>query len=321
MLINYQYCDLSVRKQCSLLGINRSGLYYVPCKASEEDERIMRELDEQYTKTPFYGVEKMTAHLHRSGIRIGHNKVRRLMRKLGLEAIYPKPRLSISSPEHTAYPYLLGGLKIKRPDQVWATDITYIRLAKGFVYLVAVMDWFSRHVLSWNLSTTLEAEFCVSALKSALLLATPEIFNSDQGSQFTSGIFIKVLKETGVRISMDGRGRCFDNIFVERLWRTLKYEEVYIHDYMSVANARDSIARYFDFYNTERLHQALDYKTPTEVYLGIKSEAKPSASKLRTIFVSSPTSLGEGPFSTRQKSWITCRETQENQAAVSTLTL
>ncbi|MCP4652643.1 MAG: IS3 family transposase, partial [Candidatus Omnitrophica bacterium] len=155
---------------------------------------------------------------------------------LGLEAIYPKPRLSISSPEHKTYPYLLGGLKIARPNQVWATDITYIRLAKGFVYLVAIMDWFSRHVLSWSLSTTLEAEFCVSALKNALLLGTPEIFNSDQGSQFTSRTFIKVLKEIGVQISMAGRGRCFDNIFIERLWRTLKYEEVYIHDYTSVSN-------------------------------------------------------------------------------------
>ncbi len=234
----------------------------------------MRKIDEQYTKTPFYGVEKMTAHLHSLEIKIGHNKVRHLMRNLGLEAIYPKPRLSILSAEHTTYPYLLGGLQIKRPNQVWATDITYIRLSKGFVYLVAVMDLFSRHVLSWSLSTTLEADFCVLALKKALLLATPEIFNSDQGSQFTSNNFTKVLKEAGVHISMDGRGRCFDNIFIERLWRTLKYEEVYIHDYTSVTNARDNIGRYFAFYNTERLHQALDYKTPIEVYLEEKQENK-----------------------------------------------
>ena len=260
--------ELSVRRQCDLLGISRSGLYYKHRGISDLDQNIMRMLDEQYTETPFYGVEKMTAWLHRNKVIIGHNKVRRLMRTMGLETIFPKPRLSMPSSEHKIYPYLLKNVRIKRPNQVWSTDITYIRLVKGFVYLVAVMDWFSRYVLSWRLSTSLDADFCVAALKEALEEACPDIFNTDQGSQFTSNQFIMVLKKFGIRISMDGRGRAFDNIFIERLWRTLKYEEVYTHDYESVSRARERIGKYFEFYNTDRIHQSLGYHTPEEAHYG-----------------------------------------------------
>ncbi len=260
---------LSIRRQCVLLGIARSGLYYKPIGISDLDQDIMRIIDEQYTKAPIYGVEKMTAWLHREGVGIGHNKVRRLMRTMGLEAIFPKPRLSIPFSKHKIYPYLLNSIEIKRPNQVWSTDITYIRLAKGFVYLVAIMDWFSRYVLSWRLSTSLDADFCIVALEDALTQARPEIFNSDQGSQFTSDAFTQVLKKANVRISMDGRGRVFDNIFIERLWRTVKYEEVYIHEYEGVSSARQGIGRYFRFYNTDRLHQSLAYQTPVEAHYGI----------------------------------------------------
>jgi putative transposase len=258
--------DFSIRRQCSLLGISRSGLYYQPRGAFEGDVEIMRLIDEQYTGSPFYGVERMSAWLNRNGVKIGHNKVRRLMRTMGLEAVYPKPRLSVSSPEHRIYPYLLNGLKIFRPNQVWAADITYIRLTGGFVYLTAVMDWFSRYVLSWRLSTSPDTEFCTAALEDALSQARPEIFNSDQGCQYTSREFTSVLKKADVRISMDGRGRVFDNIFVERLWRSVKYEEVHIHDYGCVGDARQGIGKYFKFYNKERLHQSLGYITPEEVY-------------------------------------------------------
>ncbi len=260
---------LSVRRQCALLGISRSGLYYKPRGVSDLDLDIMRMIDEQYTETPFYGVEKMTAWLRRrQGIRIGHNKVRRLARAMGLEAVYPKPRLSMPSCEHKIYPYLLKNMEIKKPNQVWATDITYIRLARGFVYLAAIMDWFSRYVLSWRLSISLDADFCVAALEEALKQSCPEIFNSDQGSQFTSNEFTAVLKKAEVRISMDGRGRVFDNIFIERLWRSVKYEEVYIHDYVDVRAARQGIGRYFRLYNKDRLHQSLDYHTPEEAHYG-----------------------------------------------------
>jgi putative transposase len=263
-------CDVSIRKQSALLGISRSGLYYHPRGTDQAELEIMKMIDEQYTNTPFYGIERMTAQLKREGVRIGHNKVRRLMRTMGLEAIYPKPRLSVSCPDHTIYPYLLKGIKVLRPNQVWATDITYIRMMSGFVYLVAIMDWFSRYVISWRISTSLDAQFCIAALEEALSQVRPEIFNSDQGSQFTSHDFTTVLKGAGVRISMDGRGRVFDNIFVERLWRSVKYEEVYIQDYDCVADARHSLGKYFQFYNTSRLHQALGYKTPEEIHYCLK---------------------------------------------------
>lgn len=278
-MIERQGCQLSTRAQCRLLGVNRSMVYYEPRGVSDSDLAVMRLLDEQYTRTPQYGVERMTAWLKRIGIVIGHNRVRRLMRLMGLEAIYPKPRLSQpSGQEHRKYPYLLRGLTIDRPNHVWATDITYIRLWRGFVYLVAIMDWHSRYVLNWALSTTLDADFCVEALREALAIARPEIFNTDQGPQFTSDAFIGVLKDAGIAISMDGRGRVFDNIFVERLWRSVKYEEVYLKDYGTVDEARQNLSGYFHLYNYERLHQSLGYLTPAEVYFGHEADLRCSAS-------------------------------------------
>jgi putative transposase len=226
----------------------------------------MRLIDEQYTRTPFYGVPKMTAWLRRQGHKVNPKRIRRLMRLLGLEAIYPKPKLSLPNVQHKVYPYLLRNISIERVDQVWSTDITFIRLYQGFIYLTAVMDWLSRYVLSWSISNTLEAEFCIDALERALSQGTPEIFNTDQGSQFTSPRFTRILLNKEIAISMDGRGRALDNIFVERLWRSVKYEEVYLHDYQSVAEARKGIKRYLHLYNYERPHQSLSYKTPAEVY-------------------------------------------------------
>ena len=228
----------------------------------------MRLLDGQYTETPFYGRRKMRRFLGEEGWPVGHNRVARLMRLMGIEAIYPKPRLSLPADGARRYPYLLKGLNIVRPNQVWGTDITYVRLLHGFAYLVAIMDWFSRYVISWSLSVTLDAAFCVDALDRALAIANPEIFNSDQGSQFTSADFTGRLESAGVRISMDGRGRCFDNIFTERLWRTVKYEDIYLKDYAAVPEARSGLGNYFNFYNKRRFHQSLDYKTPEAIYAG-----------------------------------------------------
>ncbi len=259
--------ELSVRRQCELLGVNRSGLYYEPLGESEENLRFMRLIDEQYTRAPFYGSRKMTEWLVTEGYPVNRKRIRRLMEVMGIEAVYPKPKLSQPEEGHRIYPYLLRGVAVERINQVWSTDITYIRMAQGFVYLVAVMDWFSRYVLSWSLSLTLELDFCVEALRSALRRGQPEIFNSDQGSQFTSEKFTAELAAKDIAISMDGRGRCMDNIFIERLWRSLKYEEVYLKDYASVAEARAGIERYLRFYNQERLHQSLDYRTPAAIYL------------------------------------------------------
>jgi len=264
--INRDDADLSVREQCNLLGLSRSGLYYVPAGPSAEDLQVMRLLDEQYTATPFYGVERMTAALQRRGLVIGHNRVRRLLRVMGLLAIYPKPRLSLGGSAQRVYPYLLQALSIDRPNQVWCADITYIRLWRGFAYLVALMDWFSRYVVSWELSVSLETEFCLTALEAALGQARPAIINTDQGSQFTSGAWTGLLEQAQIAISMDGRGRVFDNIFIERLWRSLKYEEVYLKEYGQVPDARLGIGAWFDFYNHRRLHAALGYRTPGEVY-------------------------------------------------------
>jgi len=264
---------MSVRQQCRLLNVPRSTLYYAPHGPRACDLAVMRQIDEQYTQTPFYGVERMAVSLQRMGMTIGHNRVRRLMRLMGLEAIYPKPRLSVpGGPEHRVYPYLLRGVRIERPNQVWSADITYIRLSAGFVYLTAILDWFSRYVVSWSLSTTLDAWFCVEALREALGSARPEIVNTDQGSQFTGGSWIEALKEAGVAISMDGRGRVFDNIFTERLWRTVKYEEVYLKDYADADEAWWGLNEYFGFYNRDRPHQALGYRTPAEVHFGIGGE-------------------------------------------------
>ncbi len=265
-MIELGHPDLSVRRQCALLGIARSGLYYEPVGPNREDLELMRLLDEQYTRTPFYGVRKMTRFLHSLGYGADVKRVRRLLRLMGLEAIYPKPRLSFNGAEHRKFPYLLCGLDISRPNQVWCADITYLRLRQGFGYLVAIMDWFSRYVLSWEVSNTLEADFCVSALEAALRVARPEISNTDQGSQFTSEDFIGKLEKAEVRISMDGKGRFLDNIFVERLWRTVKYEDVFIRDYETLSDARVGLRRYFPFYNDERFHETLDYQTPAQVY-------------------------------------------------------
>jgi putative transposase len=257
---------ISIARQCELLRISRGAYYYRPRGESPLNLELMRRIDEQYTRTPFYGVPRMTAWLQRESYPINEKRVRRLMRRMGLEAVYPKPWLSQPSSEHRKYPYLLRNLLIDRADQVWAADLNYIRLSQGFVYLIAIMDWFSRYVLAWEISMSLEKEFCLLALERALDRSTPEIFNTDQGVQFTSVEFIRSLESAGIRVSMDGRGRVFDNIFVERLWRTVKYEEVYLHDYQTVEQAWCGLAKYFRFYNQERLHQALGYRTPQEVY-------------------------------------------------------
>ena len=256
-----------MRRQCELLGVNRSGLYYEPLGESDENLALMRLLDEQYTRTPFYGSRKMVEWLGTQGFNVNRKRISRLMALMGIEAVYPKPKLSQPGEGHRIYPYLLRGVEVNRANQVWSTDITYIRMAQGFVYLVAVMDWFSRYVLSWSLSLTMEIDFCIEALKSALRRGRPDIFNSDQGSQFTSEKFTGVLAAREIAISMDGRGRCMDNIFIERLWRSLKYEEVYLKDYVSVNEARAGIAKYFRFYNQERLHQSLEYRTPAAIWL------------------------------------------------------
>lgn len=266
-LVEPGHGEISVRRQCELLGANRSSLYYEPMGETEENLRLMRLLDEQYTRTPFFGSRRMTAWLITQGYDVNRKRVSRLMEVMGIEAVYPKPKLSQPGEGHKIYPYLLRGVTVDRPDQVWSTDITYIRMAQGFVYLVAVMDWFSRFVLSWSLSLTMEIDFCIEALRAALRRGRPEIFNSDQGVQFTSEKFTGELAAKDIAISMDGRGRCMDNIFIERLWRSLKYEEVYLKDYASVTEARTEIERYFRFYNHERLHQSLDYQTPAALYV------------------------------------------------------
>lgn len=229
---------------------------------------LMRLLDEQYTRTPFYGVLRMVAWLQREGIPANPKRIRRLMRLMGLEAIYPKPRLSDPHPDHVIYPYLLRGLTVDRPDQVWCADITYIRLKQGFVYLVAVMDWHSRYVLSWSLSPSLEEEFCLDALERALTKSSdiPEIVNTDQGSQFTGKAWIKIVLGQGSQVSMDGRGRALDNVFIERLWRSLKYEKIYLNEYENIPGVRAGIKEYLTYYNTIRPHQSLNYRTPWEVY-------------------------------------------------------
>lgn len=258
-----------MKRQCALLGLSRSSLYYEPTPESAEDLRLKRLLDEEYTRHPFYGARRMTTWLQEDKAEpVNVKRVRRLMRAMGLEAMYPKPKLSLPGDGHLIYPYLLRGVTIHRPNQVWGTDITYIRLAHGFLYLMAVLDWYSRYVVSWEVSVTMEAAFCVAGLDAALRRGTPDIFNSDQGAQFTSLDFTGRLAAQDIRISMDGRGRAFDNIFVERLWRTVKYEEVYLHDYEDVPTAVAGLKRYFRFYNEERRHQSLNGKTPAMLYGG-----------------------------------------------------
>jgi putative transposase len=268
MMIEPKHKSISIGRQCDLLGLPRASYYYVPKGDDTYNQLMMNLLDEQFTRTPFYGVPRMTAWLRREGYDVNPKRIRRLMRQMGLEAVYPKKRLSKAHPAHKKYPYLLRDVVIDRPDQAWCADITYIRLQQGFVYLVVIMDWYSRYVLAWDISITLEAFFCIEALKRALMISRPEIFNTDQGVQFTSTDFTEILERKGISISMDGRGRVYDNIFVERLWRTVKYEEVYLYQYLTVADARRGLGRYFHFYNTERIHEALGYKTPHEIYFG-----------------------------------------------------
>lgn len=267
-MLEPNHTTLSLARQCALIGLPRSTAYYRSRRDDMLDLELMRLMDQQYLRTPFYGVRRFADWLCDQGYAVGFKRVRRLMRTLGIEAIYPKPRLSRPAPEHRIYPYLLRKLTIGRPNQVWCADITYIRMWRGFAYLVAVMDWFSRYVLSWQLSNTLDAAFCAEALDEALAMGTPEIFNTDQGSQFTSTEFTGRLDKAQVRISMDGRGRCFDNIFIERLWRSVKYEEVYLYDYADLREARSRLGQYFDFYNHERRHQGLGRATPYLIHAG-----------------------------------------------------
>lgn len=257
---------LSLRRQCVLLGLNRAALYYHPVKVGAAALDLIALLDRQYLRTPFYGSRRMTVWLQTQGHMVNRKRVQHLMQRMGLAAIYQRPRTSRPAPEHRIYPYLLRGLPITRVNQVWAADITYIPMAHGFLYLVAVMDWVSRYVLAWRLSNLLDTSFCVAAVAEALSKGHPDIFNTDQGSQFTDEDFTGVLRDHGVAISMDGRGRFSDNIFVERLWRSLKYEEVYLKAYASVAEARQAITAYLEFYNNERLHQALEYRAPRQVF-------------------------------------------------------
>ena len=265
-MVDREHPSLPIVGQCALLGVSRSSLYYRPKGASEEDLSLMREIDRQYLATPFYGSRRMKVWLERQGTPVSRKRVQRLMRVMGLRAIYRRPRTSRPAPGVRVYPYLLGKAEITRPNQVWAADITYLPMARGFLYLVAVMDWHSRYVLSWRLSNTMEAGFCAEALTEALERGRPEVFNTDQGSQFTSSKFTQVLQDRGAKISMDGKGRYADNIFVERLWRTVKYEEVYLKAYASAGEARRELGAYFRFYNDQRPHQALGYRTPGEVF-------------------------------------------------------
>jgi putative transposase len=266
-------------RQFALLGLSRTGFYYSPKGANDRDKTLMDRIDEIYTDCPFYGSRKMQAVLNRERYAVGRRHVIRLMRKMALYAIYPGPKTSILNSDHRVYPYLLRGRKLFEIDEVWSCDITYIRLADGFVYLIAVIDWASRYVLSWSLSNTLDVDFCVTALRMALANGKPKIFNTDQGSQFTSCEFTSILLTSGVQISMDGRGRAQDNIFIERFWRTIKYELVYLNDFANMADAKRAIGQYIAFYNHQRLHQSLDYRTPAEVY-----SAKPSSNPERLGF-------------------------------------
>ena len=266
-LIEPEHPQLSVRRQCELLDLNRSSDYYQAAPESELNLTLMRLIDEQYLQTPFYGYPKMTVHLRQSGYPVNPKRVYRLMRLMGLQSVAPKPFTSQSSKEHQVYPYLLRGLKIERINQVWATDITYVPMPPGFMYLVAIMDWYSRYVLAWEVSNTLDGAFCLVALEKALQQAQPEIFNSDQDSQFTAHPFTDRLRQTDIQISMDGRGCFFDNIFIERLWRSVKYENLCLNEYETGLDLIAGLTRYFFFYNHRRPHQSLNDLTPAQLYL------------------------------------------------------
>ena len=269
---------LSVTQQCNLLDLSRSGVYYKPVPLSEKDMKLMRQIDEIHLMYPFYGSRKIRNELWLRGYDVGRDRVRRLMRRMGIEALYIKPRLSLAHPEHVKYPYLLRDLKITRANHVWATDITYIPMAKGFCYLVAIMDWSSRMVLAWRLSNTLDSSFCVDALEEAIArYGCPEIFNTDQGSQFTSEAFTDTLRSSGISISMDGKGRWMDNVFIERLWKSVKYEDIYLKGYSSMTAVRKGLATYFMFYNEKRWHQNFDRKTPAMVYFNTQPQRQAAA--------------------------------------------
>ena len=275
--------ELSVRRQCELLGLNRSSYYYELAGETEENLRLMRRIDAEYTEHPFLGSRRMSRWLQQEGEAVNRKRVQRLMRLMGLEAIHPKPRLSAAGRGHRIYPYLLRGVSIERADQVWSTDITYIPLLHGFMYLAAIIDWYSRFVLVWRLSNTLDGSFCLEMLEEALSRGRPEVFNTDQGVQFTAEAFTGRLQSAGVAVSMDGRGRCLDNVFVERLWRTVKYEDVYVRGYALVPELEQGLQRYIGYYNHERLHQSLDYRTPASVYRGsARSKAKRDGVKSAT---------------------------------------
>lgn len=273
--------DLPISRQCRILSLSRSSYYHRPQGESAENLHLMQEIDRQFMETPFYGVRQMTWHLKRQGYAVNVKRVRRLMRLMGLMPIYQKPNTTVPHPQHKRYPYLLKGLRIDRPNQVWCADITYIPVARGFLYLVAVMDWYSRKVLSWRLSNTMDSHFCLEALEDALdRYGSPEIFNTDQGSQFTSWAWTQRLKDAGIRISMDGKGRCMDNIFIERLWRSLKYECIYLRAFEGGADVRAGIRRWVDFYNRLRPHSAHEGNTPKEIYHGRLSFSGPGFSPL-----------------------------------------
>jgi putative transposase len=278
LLIDWDHDNLSIYQQCELLGLSRSSLYYDPRPIDDETLLLMRLVDEEYTRHPFYGTRKMTIYLRNLGFLVNRKRLQRYYGLLGLEAIHPKPKTSCRDKAHAIFPYLLRDVAIERVDQVWSTDITYIRLKGSFVYLVAIIDWFSRYVLGWKLSVSLEADFCIETLKQVLSGGSCEIFNTDQGSQFTTPLFTGLLLENNIRISMDGKGRSLDNIFVERLWRSLKYELIYLYDYQRVRDVERAIGEYFNFYNYERPHQSLRYQTPASVYHGGKSSSKSNRS-------------------------------------------
>ncbi len=265
-LVEPEHPTLSIRRQCALLGLNRASWYAQPAAESAENLALMRVIDAQYTKTPMYGWPRMTAELRRQGYLVNGKRVRRLMQVMGLQALYPKPKTSQPAPQHRIYPYLLRYVAIVACNQVWSTDSTYIPMAHGFMYLVAIIDWYSRYVLSWRLSNTLDGFFCQEALMDALHKGTPTIFNTDQGAQFTATAFTSILQQASIQISMDGRGRALDNIFVERLWRTVKWEDIYLHEWIAVDDLEAGLRTFFHFYNEERLHQSLGYRTPAEVY-------------------------------------------------------
>jgi len=265
-MIERNHATLSIRRQCELIGLNRATWYTKPQSETALNLHLMRLIDEQYLRTPFYGYPKMTIVLRRQGYSVNRKRVARLMQKMGLQALVPRPSLSRPASGHKIYPYLLRNLAITHVDQVWSTDITYIPMARGFMYLVAIIDWFSRYVLAWQLSNTLDGTFCLDTLNVALAQRQPEIFNTDQGSQFTAHAFTRRLATAGIRISMDGRGRALDNIFVERLWRTVKYEDIYLKDYPTGTALEGGLQDYFKFYNHARPHQSLAYLTPSEVY-------------------------------------------------------